>query len=639
MAQKDRVYYRLRTHLEMLRDRVRCLAYQKALVSAVRDKVVLDVGCGSGILSFFAARAGAKQVLAVDTDIPAGAEEAARINGLADRVQFFPGKIQDVKLPVDSVDIIVSEWMGGILLMEDMLPAVLLARDRWLKPGGLLLPDRGRLFLAPLDDVAGISSRHFPGLRDTISSQMWVSIIDPSQFLAPPACILDLDLYRVQETAAKSYNAKFHFTLKGNGLLNGFGLWFDVVFSHAEPPELLSTAPWLPPTHWSQALWILPVDIGTSPGDIVSGTFSQTKIVPSRASFKADVRVRGAGQPGGKISFSQPIEANPSNMNTPGDSENRLLESARADAYQGHDCLWIGCSMSFGALEAAINGARQVSILNHSPWAARAMKQLAAQEGLTNVRFISEVHENNHMLFQGVQSDGKGSVKESFGDSGPETRLLLSRGKGYFNPAPRSSSLIDHPSSFQDAPPAHREFILLGAADSSWQALLSHIKARRLLGQASFLLRFFRQESPWTQFYGFDFSAYAPYDLEMYHEDKTFTDGMVLTDIPPPKSKSPGKEIIYRGRVTAPPHASLKLADGTYYGVKACFHCGTVVLPLPGGLKVDSAGGKSLQKAGLTISVLNAAICRFRIILSGPGWLLRQDYEQPLSSLGHIALP
>ena len=53
----------------MLKDRVRTEAYEKAIMNAgdyIKDKIVLDVGCGTGILSIFAARAGAKHVYAVD---------------------------------------------------------------------------------------------------------------------------------------------------------------------------------------------------------------------------------------------------------------------------------------------------------------------------------------------------------------------------------------------------------------------------------------------------------------------------------------------------------------------------------------------------------------------------------------------
>lgn len=49
---------------------------------------------------------------------------------------------------VAQVDLLVSEWMGYALLFETMLPSVLTARDRWLRPGGAMLPDRARIFVA-----------------------------------------------------------------------------------------------------------------------------------------------------------------------------------------------------------------------------------------------------------------------------------------------------------------------------------------------------------------------------------------------------------------------------------------------------------------------------------------------------------
>lgn len=51
------------------KDRVRTEGYMNAIMknkAVFKDKVVLDVGCGSGILSLFAAKAGAKLVIAVD---------------------------------------------------------------------------------------------------------------------------------------------------------------------------------------------------------------------------------------------------------------------------------------------------------------------------------------------------------------------------------------------------------------------------------------------------------------------------------------------------------------------------------------------------------------------------------------------
>lgn len=53
---------------------------------------------------------------------------------MKDKITFLKGKIEEVKLPVKNVDIIVSEWMGYFLLFESMLDSVLFARDRYLTP-------------------------------------------------------------------------------------------------------------------------------------------------------------------------------------------------------------------------------------------------------------------------------------------------------------------------------------------------------------------------------------------------------------------------------------------------------------------------------------------------------------------------
>jgi hypothetical protein len=186
----------------------------------------------------------------------------------------------------------------------------------------------------------------------------------------------------------------------------------------------------------------------------------------------------------------------------------------------------------------------------------------------------------------------------------------------------------------------NKDIRLLGTADSSWQALLSHIKVRSALDQASFTVRFSHEESPWKQFYGFDFSAYAPYDLEMSHEDKPSTAGLALNDITgqatSPGSKQHKEEIIYTGVCTASPKAPLNLSAGIYNCARLNFNCGTIVLPLPEPLRIESSKSQQLQKVELTISVLNASVCRFKITLTCPGWSLHQHYEQPISSMGHI---
>ncbi len=62
--------------------------------------------------------------------------------------------VEEVTLPVDKVDIIISEWMGYFLLYESMLDSVLYARDKWLRKGGILMPNQARMYVAALDDEA-----------------------------------------------------------------------------------------------------------------------------------------------------------------------------------------------------------------------------------------------------------------------------------------------------------------------------------------------------------------------------------------------------------------------------------------------------------------------------------------------------
>lgn len=78
-------------------------------------QTVLDVGCGTGILSMFAAKAGAAQVIAVDcSNIIEFARQVVIDNNLQDVIKVVKGKIEEIELPngIEGVDIIISEWMG-----------------------------------------------------------------------------------------------------------------------------------------------------------------------------------------------------------------------------------------------------------------------------------------------------------------------------------------------------------------------------------------------------------------------------------------------------------------------------------------------------------------------------------------------
>ncbi|CAE8643199.1 unnamed protein product, partial [Polarella glacialis] len=137
-------------------------AFRKAIFSSCSGKVVLEVGCGSGILSVFAAQAGASRVVAVEGSpaTAARAKEVVHANNLSERISIVTGAVEEVVDEINSLlcgsdggppkaDVIISEWMGYLLMCEDMFPSVAFARDRWLVPGGQVIPCACELWLAP----------------------------------------------------------------------------------------------------------------------------------------------------------------------------------------------------------------------------------------------------------------------------------------------------------------------------------------------------------------------------------------------------------------------------------------------------------------------------------------------------------
>ena len=112
----------------MLKDRVRTLAYRNFIVDPANrprfeGKVVLDVGCGTGILSMFAAQAGARKVYAVDaSNVAYKAVRNVKANGFEGTIEVIKGKVEEIKIP-EKVDVIISEWMVRPSLLVSPLPS------------------------------------------------------------------------------------------------------------------------------------------------------------------------------------------------------------------------------------------------------------------------------------------------------------------------------------------------------------------------------------------------------------------------------------------------------------------------------------------------------------------------------------
>jgi protein arginine N-methyltransferase 1 len=249
----------------MLADRARVEAYYKGIRRHVREgDVVVDLGAGTGILSHFAASMRPQKVYALEHGgIIEVAREVARHNA-ATAVEFVSMHSTRFE-PPEKVDVIVHEQMGAILFDEHMVENVVDLRDRVLKKGGRILPNRFELFVEPVkirDDVHvpllweqeihGVRFdcvRAMPGRGDQCSQRL-VKSTAIEYLLAEPEPVLSFDLETVTlgELPKRIESVR---TVCRDGRLDGFCIYFVAAF---DDDVSLGTGPMHAPTHWSNAL-------------------------------------------------------------------------------------------------------------------------------------------------------------------------------------------------------------------------------------------------------------------------------------------------------------------------------------------------------------------------------------------------
>jgi len=273
-------------HEEMLKDEVRTLTYRNAMYHnrhLFKNKIVLDVGCGTGILSMFAAKAGAAKVYGIEmSNIVEQAKKIVTANNF-DNIEIIQGKVEEVKLPVEKVDIIISEWMGYCLFYESMLDTVLFARDKWLAPGGMLFPDRTTLFVSAIEDRQykddkinwwdNVYGFNMSCIREVAMTEPLVDVVEAKQVVTNCCLVKEVDLYTVVKEDL-NFASPFHLQVRRNDYVHALITYFNIEFTKCHKRTGFSTAPEARYTHWKQTVFYLNEYLTVKTGEEIFGTFS-----------------------------------------------------------------------------------------------------------------------------------------------------------------------------------------------------------------------------------------------------------------------------------------------------------------------------------------------------------------------------
>ncbi|RBW52494.1 hypothetical protein DS906_20775 [Ruegeria sp. A3M17] len=265
-------YDQIGMHFRMLSDRMRMDTFQRAISNVVKPgDVVCDFGTGSGVLAMLACRAGASKVYAIDrSNFIKTAAELCKANGFEDRITFLKTDARTVDLP-ETVDVLISEWLGNAALEENMLPPLIGLRDRVLKPAGIMLPGIVRIMAAPVrasnrfEQITFFSQPicdlDFQGLANPFAQERFWAHIEPEELIGEPQLVTELDMRTVSNgSLAETITLKF----AEQGLCHGVALWFD---AEVAPGVSLPTGPHAARTHWRQVIFpIGPTAIEVSPG-------------------------------------------------------------------------------------------------------------------------------------------------------------------------------------------------------------------------------------------------------------------------------------------------------------------------------------------------------------------------------------
>uniref|UniRef100_A0A1B6GLP0 type I protein arginine methyltransferase n=1 Tax=Cuerna arida TaxID=1464854 RepID=A0A1B6GLP0_9HEMI len=298
-------------HEEMLKDEVRTRTYMNAILDnrhLFKDKVVIDVGCGTGILSLFAAKAGAAKVYAIEcSNIVEYTRKIVSLNGFDNVITVIKGKAEEIELPdgVEKVDIIISEWMGYCLFYESMLDTIIFARNKWLRENGLLFPDRVSIYLAAIEDIEykrqkinfwdDVYGFNMSPIGEIAIQEPLVDFVDGKQVVTNSSLLREVNLYKIQLEDI-DFSSDFQLTCRRNDYVQAVFAFFSVDFTHCHRPMCFTTAAEAPATHWKQTIFYFRDYLTVKKGELIYGVFKMRKNKRNKRDLDFEIGIQFQGE-------------------------------------------------------------------------------------------------------------------------------------------------------------------------------------------------------------------------------------------------------------------------------------------------------------------------------------------------------
>lgn len=243
----------------------------------------MEIASGTGILSIFAAKAGTKRVISLEnTNAKYFTEKIILDNNMSEKITLTNSP-EDINIPENIVDIIVSDWMGYFLLHNSNLKQTLLVRNKYLNKNGVMIPDMAVINLAAIEDYYLFESKYrfwekvhnidMSIIKDNSLCEVLVENIEKENIISSICKIYEINLYTIDLNDI-NFSSKYELKVMKNSKMHGLVSWFDVFMNSLPYKVKFNTSPFSQTTSWKQCIFYLDEEIEVIKGDIITGSFA-----------------------------------------------------------------------------------------------------------------------------------------------------------------------------------------------------------------------------------------------------------------------------------------------------------------------------------------------------------------------------